>query len=264
MRRSGERIGILLFTFLMITGCFSQASDGITVQQTVNPSQQSSLPEEKQNQISKPPRAIGISQYGELRIVPTTEEKIEKVVAPSCLGKEGDYWLRGEYKVEFYNHSGQSTVIEEHAFSQILSSSTVRIQLNHLQLGDIEFFYLVPEQNYCHGAEVFFYGIDASGKAFRYQFEPKGATLLPGVAPFVKEGKLYIQTEANEGAEKGYQDIRSYFYIYSIDNSKYTMRLEKKELFDNRKENQSVERSMEADLDGDGEKSMLAFIVQMD
>jgi ribosomal protein L25 (general stress protein Ctc) len=264
MRYSGERISILLFTFLMITGCVSQAPDGITVQQTVNPPQQSSLPKEKPNQIPKPPRAIGVSRHGELRIVPITEEQMEKVEAPSCMGKEGDYWFRSDYNVEFDNQSGQTTILEEHAFSQILSSSTGQIQLNHLQLGDIEFFYLVPEQNYCHGEEVFFYGVDAGGKAFCYQFDPKGATLLPGVAPFVKEGKLYIPTEANAGAEQGYQDIRSYNYIYSPDNSMHTIKLEKKELIDYLKENQSVEQSMEVDLDGDGQKSKLVITVQMD
>ncbi|MGO4543046.1 hypothetical protein [Paenibacillus sp. 2TAB19] len=173
------------------------------------------------------PRAVGQGEYGELHVLPLTEDGgvTESLGAPSCLGEETDYISSGDYDVVFKRTDGTETSVGSLSDTQIVSEggSDQPRKLGSLASEGVELYYFQPIQNKCRADAVYVYVV-SEDDAYQASFEVEGQlldqfSLAPESEPYIEAGQLVLESTEDEQQE--------YTYMFMLENKK--LRLVKKE-----------------------------------
>ncbi|MFD0716978.1 hypothetical protein [Paenibacillus sp. GCM10027626] len=146
-------VSILLLVFVIaLTGCGSKS----------NPSSNSplSVPEESSSSSSSQMeiRAIGTINSGEILVIPKTNETIEKLEAPSCLGKAEDYLFKSDYEVMFKDKDDNESVIKLPKIDTFIRPDNTQITLPTLDFKEFQAVVIAPQYTDCHGVSFYLIG----------------------------------------------------------------------------------------------------------
>jgi hypothetical protein len=216
---------ILVFILLICTllsGCSSatitpKPSLGSTASESNTPQTSSNLK----------PRAVGKMTFGEMSIIPTTEEEIQPLGAASCLGQEKDYSFTDDYKTVFKDTQGKEYILSQGEIKNIISPTEDIISMKKLEFKEFESVYFTPHYTDCHAITFYLYGVTAK-EAFQFSFQTDQNTtnqfsMAPGSNLQIKNDQLVIEGGRAAGDDYGTR------YFFRPDLSKKTMILVKTE-----------------------------------
>ncbi|UUZ83823.1 hypothetical protein LJK88_08580 [Paenibacillus sp. P26] len=173
------------------------------------------------------PRAVGASEQGELVLAPRLEERLQRLGAPSCLGKEYDYRITGAYDVLFKRADGTEQIVRSFDELTLIRPDTEPISMDKLTFGSYEAFAFMPAYADCHGLEFYLFGV-RDGEAFPFAFRLDGTDrdtfeTSPGRKPQVVGGKLVVESGMAAGMNTPLR------YTFQPDWNARTMELIRKE-----------------------------------
>jgi hypothetical protein len=177
---------------------------------------------------AQPLRAAGKTKFGVLQIVSKSQETIEALGAPGCVGLAEDLSIKGDYQVLFKNNQGKEFVVSQNGLKNIISPTKETIPLTKLSFKAFESLSFTPVYTDCHGVLFYMYGVTAVN-AFQFKFQTdKGTTdsyyMGPNTKLQVIDDQLIVQGGRAAG-DAGYA-IR---YIFKPDIPTKTMILAKTE-----------------------------------
>jgi hypothetical protein len=173
-------------------------------------------------------RAAGKTKFGDMQIVSKSEETIETLGAPGCVGLAEDYLIKGDYQVLFKNGQGKENVVSENELKSMISPTKETISMNKLTFKEFDSLSFTPAYTDCHGIQFYMYGVTAKD-AFPFKFQTdQGTTDSYYMGPTTKlkviEDQLIVEGGRAAG-DVGYA-IR---YIFKPDIATKTMILVKTE-----------------------------------
>ncbi len=212
---------------------------GSPVAQTIAPSATSNVQEDDDLSVPPPntPRAIGRTSGGEWTIVPSGEEQVAKLGAPSCYGIETDYSFTGNYQVVYTPTGGQPQVVGKVTESPLVSQSLEPEMMSTIALPGAEGLLYYPQYTGCHGIPFYLFA-EKDGHGMMLQFDQNRNE--PGISdsfttsleankrPKVVNGQLI--TETPQGAGQDFP-IR---YVFTPDYDRKMMVLIRTEQLDSK------------------------------
>ncbi|MCS7463324.1 hypothetical protein N0M98_24685 [Paenibacillus doosanensis] len=173
------------------------------------------------------PRAEGVSAQGTLRLVPASEERVQQLGAPSCIGREDDYRIAGSYDLTFQPAGGESAAVRHFDDLSLIRPDLQPFAMKRVSFGSFEAFAFIPAYADCHGIEFYLFGVK-DGQAFPFSFQIDGAVrptfdIGPGRDFAVADGRLIVEGGISAGMD---YPIR---YTFQPDLQARTMQLVRQE-----------------------------------
>ncbi|MCZ8517145.1 hypothetical protein O9H85_33300 [Paenibacillus filicis] len=160
------------------------------------------------------PRAEAAAKDGLLQIVPLGPEKIAKLGAPSCLGKEEDVTIRGDYEVRFTSKDGRTQILDTLRDWEIIQPRDQPLKPVKLDFPGMEAYYFMPRYSDCHGVEFRVYGI-RNGEAALFEFQTGQGVfkefttgMEPDRSPRAQDGQLAV----TGGYAAGMDGVTVYYF----------------------------------------------------
>ncbi|EFM08884.1 hypothetical protein PaecuDRAFT_4349 [Paenibacillus curdlanolyticus YK9] len=205
-----RRITVLLILagLLVAAGCSEKASDGPAVsgQSEVTDHLEAAVPSEPDGSLAqREPRAVGTTDRGKLLVIPTNDETIEQLGAPSCFGEAEDYAIEADYSVVFKDHQGEETVLALTEVHRFIAPGKEPIALQTLSFQGLQAVVIAPQYTDCHGVAFYLIGIDDSG-AYPFTFVTEEGTsnsfsYAPNTEVRVVENELVVEKGQAAGSE---------------------------------------------------------------